>query len=94
MRDVNFVKGAQVSIDLMELDDSSPTRFWRWKTDTDGGERPLVSPTCHRCQLVFVAEQGRPDYFDFLVTFRDPPSLISEHMFLYARDWKNDGVLK
>lgn len=92
-RDVNFAGGADVSpIDLMELDNSSPTRFWRWATDTDIGERPLVSLTCHRCQLEFVAEQEPPDYFDFIVTFHDGkiPSLIGEHMFLYARDWKND----
>jgi hypothetical protein len=88
-RGVNFVKDANVSIDLMELDNNSPTRFWRWKTDADGSERPLVSLTSHRCQLVFIAEQETLDYFDFLVTFHDAtPSLIGEHMFLYARDWK------
>ena len=42
MSDVTFVKDAQVSVDLMELDNSSPTRFWRWKTDTDRGEQPLL----------------------------------------------------
>ena len=89
MKDINFIKDAQVSIGLMELDNSSPKRFWKWKTDMDEGELPLVSLTSHRCQLVFVAEQEKLDYFDFLVTFNDAtPSLIGEHLFLYAREWK------
>lgn len=69
-RGVNFVAGAAVSIDLMELDNRSPTRFWRWATDTDGDKRPLMSITCHRCQLIFIDEQGLVlDYFDFFVSF-------------------------
>ena len=69
-RDVNFVKGAEVSMDLIRLDNSSPTRFWRWATVTDGSEQPLMAIACHRCQLVFIDEQGLAiDYFDFFVSF-------------------------
>ena len=86
-RDVNFSRGVEVSIDLMGRD-NGPAHSWRW---ADRGERPLVTPTCHRCQLVFVTEEAN-DYFDFIVSFHDgnTPSLIGEHMFLYARDWKTE----
>lgn len=68
-RDVNFVKGAEVSIDLIRLDNSSPTRFWRWAT-ANGDEWLLMSITCYRCQLVFIDKQGLAlDYFDFFVSF-------------------------
>jgi len=81
----NFVLGAENIIDLIELD----IPFWRWATN--GGE-PLVF-TFHNCQLVFIAAQEPTDYFDFIVDFHDKvPSLISEHMFLYAQDWKTRGV--
>jgi hypothetical protein len=88
IRDINFVVGAAVSIDLMELDSSSPTRFWRWATDTDGGERPLVLLTCHRCQLVLIAEQEAPDFFDFIVTFHyeeRPLQLVTGKHPLYMK---------
>jgi hypothetical protein len=74
-RDVNFVARAAISIDLIELDNSSPTRFWRWTTD--GSERPLMLITCHRCQLVFIDKQDTVlDYFDFFVSLHyeeNPP---------------------
>jgi hypothetical protein len=85
---IDFVKDAQVSIGLMEIDNSGLTRFWRWKANTDGNDR-LLSLKNYRCQLVFIAEQETVDYFDFLVNFHDDtPSLIGEHLFTYARDWK------
>lgn len=105
-RNVNFAKGAAVSIDLMELHDNDSMRFWRLA----GDEKPMLL-SCHRCQLVFVNEQGRPlDYFDFFVSFhyeekpppiRDgkmptryekAPSLIGENLFLYARNWKSEDA--
>ena len=108
LRRDDFVTGAAVSMSLMELDNGSKGRVWRWATNE--GERPSVSLTSHRCQLVFVIDQGPYDYFDFVVTFhykppplRDAktpipyeqtPSLMGEHMFLYSRNWKKDGVLK
>jgi len=102
MENVNFVLGAEVQIDLIELNNSSDTPFWQWATNMHAGE-PLVF-TCHRCRLVFIAAQEPPDYLDFIVDFhyeeklsRDgktppryekTPSLIGEHRFLYAREWK------
>lgn len=89
-RNVNFVKGIQISIDLMELDNDHMRRSWRWA----GGNRPLESLTCYRCQLVFVAEHELPDYFYFIVSFHDgnKPSLTGEHMFLYAGEWKSEDA--
>ena len=92
---VRVTKGEHVTIDVMELDNSSPTRFWRWATDVDGGERPLVSQTMHQCRLVFVAESGPSDHFDFLALWDDrtrPFSLIDEHHFVYARKWRNEDA--
>jgi hypothetical protein len=101
---VNFIPGAEVVIDLMEIDNSRDTPSWHWVTNMH--EREPVSFTCHRCQLVFIAAQEPPDYFNFIVDFhyeeklpqsRDgktstryekAPSLIGEHRFLYAREWK------
>ncbi len=91
MRGVNFAKDSEVSIDLMELDNSNPTRFWRWKTaDSD---QPLIARTLYQCQLVFIAEQEIIDYFDFIISFNDTaPSLTGEHMFSYARKWKTNDA--
>jgi hypothetical protein len=102
--DIRFVTGAAVSICLMEHDNGGKEQFWRWA----GEGNPRVSFTSQRCQLVFAAERGPSDYFDFVVEFslkppplrdlRTPmpyektPSLIGEHMFLYSREWKKDGV--
>ena len=90
-RDVNFVKDVPVSIDLMEF--YPVRRSWRWAA-TNEDDRLLVFQTCYRCQLVFVAEHEPPDYFDFIVSFYDgnTPSLIGEHMFIYARDWRSEDA--
>jgi hypothetical protein len=86
-------KGEKVSIDLMALDNSSPAHCWCWSSETTD-VNTLILQTCHRCQLVFMPEKGRHDYFDFYVSFHDGvPSLIGEHLFLYARAWKNDDAL-
>jgi hypothetical protein len=102
-----FVKDSEVSIDLIELDKSGPTPSWRWAAKTDGGERPLVLSTFHRCQLVFIGTDQKPmDHFDFVMTFHDGtpdgrklygakiPSLVGEHLFLYAREWKDVETAK
>ena len=91
---VDVAEGERLSIDLMALDNSSPTRFWRWAAAT-ADVNTLVCQTCHRCQLVFMPQKGPYDYFDFYVTFHDrTPSLAGEHLFLYAREWRNEDATK
>jgi hypothetical protein len=88
-----FTKGEDVTIDLMGLDDSKPSRFWRWKV-SDGGQ-PLVSPTMHHCRLAFIIDDRVADAFNFIVTTSNNDDdkglgLMGENHFAFAAKWRED----
>jgi len=85
----NVAHGEQNLIELIELDSTGSAPFWRWAAAVPTDTNTAISRTCHRCQLVFMPQQGRYDYFDFYLYFHErTPSLMGEHLFLYAREWK------
>jgi hypothetical protein len=83
---VDFDKGGTIPIDIMARDDS-PHRFWRWATAFD--ERELVCQEMHQCRLVFIAEGGIEDYFNFVIESADDNDsgrlLIGENRFAFAQ---------
>jgi hypothetical protein len=106
MENVNFVLGAEVlPIDLIELDNSGDMPFWRWSTT--GEPLVFTFHNCQMVFIIGQEPHDYFDFIvDFHYKEISPlshdggtparyekvPSLISEHMFLYAQDWKNDGV--
>jgi hypothetical protein len=78
---------------LMGLDDSKPSRFWRWKVSDDG--QPLVSPTMHHCRLAFIIDDRVADAFNFIVTTSNNDDdkglgLMGENHFAFAAKWRED----
>lgn len=90
----SFATGQDISIDLMTLDSSAPTRFWRWKVERNG--QPLVSRSTYHCRLAFIIEDRVVDSFNFIVVTRsddnDEPLLIGEDQFLFAHRWTKDDA--
>jgi hypothetical protein len=89
----NFIKGEDVTIDVMALDDSKPKRFWRWKVAS--GDDPLVSGSMHHCRLAFIIDEHVVDDFAFVVTGNGDSNnllLLGENHFAFAQKWRN-GLL-
>jgi hypothetical protein len=106
MENVNFTPGVEISVDLMRRDNGTPNPFWRWATKHNGEPVLFTWYRCQLMFLAEHESPDYFDFIvDFhyeeippLVRdgktptiYENKPSLIGEHRFLYAREWKNDG---
>jgi hypothetical protein len=84
-----FAKGQEVTVELMFLDHSQPTRFWRWAIEGADGNDNLVYPAMNRCRLIFMPTNEESDFFNFIVLDSNSAkaTLVGEHLFNYVKDW-------